>query len=213
TGPDLNLIAVVPGSQGFAPNVNWQDSQNLWITSVAQAPGSVRVVKASIASPGASWSTATFAALQNGLPDLPVTRVYFDPRDAARATIFAATHVGLYRTTDGGANWAPYGRGLPTVRVNDIYMPPDGSFLRIATYGRGTWELPQLELVRATPDDEAGRSCDHDGVIDNGETGELTITLKNVGRNPVDDITITVSSSNPHVTFPHGNVLHFPPVQ
>ena len=79
--------------------------------------------------------------MQNGLPDLPVTRVYFDPRDAAHNTIYAATHVGIYSTIDGGANWDPYGNGLPTVRVNDIYMPPDGSFIRIATYGRGIWEL------------------------------------------------------------------------
>ena len=33
------------------------------------------------------------------------------------------------------------------MRVNDIYMPPDGSFMRIATYGRGIWELSQIELV------------------------------------------------------------------
>ena len=92
--------------------------------------------------------------MQNGLPDLPVTRVYFDPRDAARNTIYAATHVGIYPTIDGGANWTPYGNGLPTVRVNDIYMPPDGGFMRIATYGRGIWELPQLELVSAELSDD-----------------------------------------------------------
>ena len=70
--------------------------------------------------------------MQNGLPDLPVTRVYLDPRDATHSTIYAATHVGVYRTTDGGASWEPFSNGLPTVRVNDIYMPPDGSFMRIA---------------------------------------------------------------------------------
>ena len=45
-------------------------------------PAPIRVIKASIASPADSWATATFVAMQNGLPDLPVTRVYFDPRDA-----------------------------------------------------------------------------------------------------------------------------------
>ena len=64
-----------------------------------------------IATPGDSWSTATFAARQNGLPDLPVTRVYFDPRDASRNTIYAATHVGLYRTTDGGSTGSPTATG------------------------------------------------------------------------------------------------------
>ncbi len=210
TWTDIDLITKVPGYQGFVTNVTWQDNQNLWITSVAQATGAVRVIKASIASPAAPWSTATYAVKQTGLPDLPVTRVYFDPRDAARNTIYAATHVGIYRTTDGGDSWEPYGNGLPTVRVNDIYMPPDGGFIRIATYGRGIWELSQLELVNAVLTDDG--ACD-DGVLDNGETGRLTVTLKNQGPNNVNHVTITLSSSNPLVTFPEGNILHFPPVQ
>ncbi len=207
TWTDINLIAAVPGYQGFVTNVTWQDNQNLWITSVAQATGAVRVIKASIANPADPWSTATFSVKQTGLPDLPVTRVYFDPRDATRNTIFAATHVGIYRTIDGGATWEPYGNGLPTVRVNDIYMPPDGGFVRIATYGRGIWEMPQVEFVSATLTDRD--TCDDDDVLDNGETGRLRITLKNQGKE-LEAVTVTVTSSNPHLTFPSGNVLEFP---
>jgi hypothetical protein len=210
TWTDINLIAAVPGYQGFVTNVTWQDNKTLWITAVAQAPGAVRVVKATIANAADPWSTATYAAMQTGLPDLPITRVYIDPRDSN--TLYAATHVGIYRTTDGGANWAPFGNGLPTVRVNDIYMPPDGSLIRIATYGRGIWELAQLELANATLDDSVS-SCDHDGVLDNGETGKLTVTLQNQGPNNVNHVTLTITSKNPHVTFPDGNVLYFPPVQ
>ena len=210
TWTDLNLITTVPGYQGFVTNVTWQDNQNLWITSVAQATGSLRVIKASIANPTDPWSSATYSAKQNGLPDLPVTRVYFDPRDPARNTILAATHVGIYRTTDGGNSWAPFGNGLPTVRVNDIYMPPDGSSTRIATYGRGVWELVQMELSSATLSDDIS-SCDSDGVLDNGENGNLTVTLINQGPNNVNQGTLTFSSSNPKVTFPQGASIAFPP--
>ena len=209
---DIDLIAAVPGYQGFVTSMTWQDNQNLWITSVAQAAGSARVIKATIATPASSWATATYQVKQNGLPDLPVTRVYFDPRDPARNTIYAATHVGIYRSTDNGDNWAPYGNGLPTVRVNDIWMPPDGSLIRLGTYGRGVWELSQLELVSAELTDDVA-SCDADGVIDNGETGTLNITLMNQGANNVNQVTIALSSSNPNVSFPDGNVLNFPPVQ
>jgi hypothetical protein len=212
TWTDLNLIALVPGYQGFVTNVTWQDNQTMWITAVAQAVGSVRVIKATIGSPGASWATATFTPLQNGLPDLPVTRVYIDPRDASRNTLYAATHVGVYRTADGGQQWEPFSNGLPTVRVNDIYMPPDGSFVRIATYGRGIWELSQIELVNTTLDDERA-SCDRDGVLDNGEVGNLTITFANQGPNNLNHLELTVTSSNPHVSFPQGNVVSFPPLQ
>jgi hypothetical protein len=209
---DIDLITKVPGFQGFITNVTWQDNQNLWITSVAQATGAVRVVKASIASPVAPWSSATFAAMQAGLPDLPITRVLFDPRDTTRSKIFAATHVGVYSTADGGASWEPHGHGLPTVRVNDIYMPPDGGFVRIATYGRGIWELPQIEFVSASLSDD-DRSCDRDGILDNGEAGRLTVTLKNQGGNLVPFVRVKVTSSNPHVTFPSGNYAYFGPVQ
>jgi hypothetical protein len=209
---DIDLIAKVPGYQGFVTNVTWQDNQTLWITSVAQIPGAVRVIKASVSSPSASWATASFAPMQSGLPDLGVTRVYFDPRDPARATIFAATDVGVYRTVNGGAQWEPYSNGLPNVIVTDIYMPPDGSFTRIATYGRGIWELSQIELVNTTLSDNAS-GCDRDGVLDNGESGDLVITLANQGPNNLNQIELTVASSNPHVTFPLGNVVKFPPLQ
>jgi hypothetical protein len=210
TWTDINLIAKVPGYQGFVTNVTWQDNQNLWITSVAQATGALRVIKASIATPTASWSTATFAAKQNGLPDLPVTRVLFDPRDTTRNTILGATHVGVYRTSDGGNSWSAFSNGLPTVRVNDIYMPPDGSSTRIATYGRGVWELVQVELVSTSLSD-AISSCDSDGVLDNGEKGWLTVNLINQGPNNVNQGSLTFSSSNPNVTFPQGATVAFPP--
>ena len=102
TWTDIDLIAKVPGYQGFVTNVTWQDNQTMWITAVAQASGAIRVIKATIASPGDSWAGATFTPMQEGLPDVPVTRVYIDPRDASRQTLLAATHVGVYRTTDGG---------------------------------------------------------------------------------------------------------------
>lgn len=209
---DIDLITKVPGYLGFVYNVTWQDNQTIWVTSVAQAPGSIRVIKGTIANPGDSWSTATWTGMQNGLPDLPVSKVVVDPKDATRNTLLAATHVGVYRTTDGGANWEPFGNGLPTVRVNDMYMPPDGSFIRVATYGRGIWELAQLELVGTQLTDDV-TSCDADGVLDDGETGSLVVTLQNQGANNVNHVTLTVSSSNPNVTFPNGNVLSFPPVQ
>src|SRR5262249_55160502 len=199
----------------FTTNVIWQDNQNLWITSSAIINGAIsattaRVVKAHINNPGDPWSGATYTVMQSGLPELPVARILFDPRDPAN-TIYAASHVGLYRSTDDGASWAPYGNGLPTVRVNDIYMPPDGSFIRIATYGRGIWELGQVELVSATLTDDLV-SCDHDGVLDNGETGTLRVTLINQGANNVNQGTITFTSSNPHVTFPAGAVIAAPPL-
>lgn len=209
---DLDLITLVPGYEGFVTNVTWQDNQTMWITAVAQAPGAVRVIKATVPSPASSWASATFTPMQEGLPDVPVTRVYIDPRDDSRNTVYAATHVGVYRTVDGGQSWHVYSNGLPTVRVNDIYMPPDGSFMRVATYGRGIWQLSQVELVETTLVDD-GVSCDRDGVLDNGETGRLFLTFMNQGPNNLNQIELTVTSTNPNVTFPNGNLAKFPPLK
>jgi hypothetical protein len=207
TWTDLDLITLVPGYQGFVTNVTWQDDNTLWITAVAQVPGAVRVIKAS--APGGNWGAATFMPMQEGLPDLPVTRVYIDPRDPSHNTVYAATHVGVYRTLDGGQSWHVFSNGLPTVRVNDIYMPPDGSFMRIATYGRGIWELSQIEVVEtALVDDRT--TCDDDGVLDNGESGSLFLTFMNHGPNNLNQLELTVTSTNPHVTFPNGNTARFP---
>jgi photosystem II stability/assembly factor-like uncharacterized protein len=84
---------------------------------------------------------ATWALAQNGLPDVPINRIIVDPRDGSGNTVYAATWIGVYSTTNGGANWSLFGAGLPQVEATDLYMPPDGSFLRVSTYGRGIWEI------------------------------------------------------------------------
>jgi hypothetical protein len=93
--------------------------------------------------------------------------------------------------------------------VRDIYLPPDGSFVRVGTYGRGLWEAPFLGYVGATLADDL-ISCDHDGSLDNGETGRLTVTLRNDGAVALSHLAATVTCTNPAVTFPGGNVIVFP---
>jgi hypothetical protein len=55
--------------------------------------------------------------------------------------VYAGTDLGVYVTHDGGANWALFGAGLPVVRVQGLYLSPTDDFLRVATYGRGVWEI------------------------------------------------------------------------
>ncbi len=55
--------------------------------------------------------------------------------------LFAGTDFGVYRSMDGGASWSRFGTGLPFVAVRDLYVAPDGTFVRAATFGRGVWEI------------------------------------------------------------------------
>ena len=199
---DIAMNTVVPGFQSNTQSVTYVDNSTIFVTSVTPTSNAVRVVKST--DGGGTWAAAT-----NGLPDVQVERIIVDPSDVTKQTVLAATYAGVYRSTDGGANWAPYGTGLPSVSVRDIYMPPDGSFVRIATYGRGFWELPSLSYVSSALTDDA-TSCDHDGSLDSGETGHLTITLHNDSSTALNGVTATISSTNPAISFPSGNVVSFP---
>lgn len=69
-----------------------------------------------------------------------------------------------------------------------------------------------LQLLSASLDDSV-HSCDHDGYLDDGEVGYLTVTLKNSGSTSLSSTTATLSSTNPSVVFQSGTSLAFPPSQ
>jgi hypothetical protein len=125
------LIGTVPNWQGFNSNAEWADNTTLYIASESPVSGS-RVAKSTDGG-------LTFVNASTGLPDVPVARLVVSPVD--KNTVYAATFLGVYRTTDGGAHWSRFGAGLPMVEVDDIYIAPDASFLRIGTFGRGVWEI------------------------------------------------------------------------
>jgi len=183
-------------------SLTWADNQTIYVTSVQI--GGIRLAKSS--DGGANWARA-----DSGLPADPINRVIVDPRDLNHNILLAATDQGVFRSTDGGGSWAPYGTGLPNAYVSDIYMPPDGSFLRVATYGRGIWELPFLSFAGATLTDDVASCDNNDGSLDNGESGHLTITLHNAGSNSLNAISAAVTSTNPNISFPNGKVANFPP--
>jgi photosystem II stability/assembly factor-like uncharacterized protein len=85
---------------------------------------------------GASWTALDGTGLPAGVP---VNLIKDDP--SRPGVLYAATHLGVYRSDDAGASWARYGAGMPLVNVTDLYIAPDGSLVRAATFGRGFWEL------------------------------------------------------------------------
>ena len=115
------------------------DAQTVYVSSVA--PNAAKNHLWKTVNGGTSWMAIDgSSSASNGLPfGIPVHVIKTVP--GSPGTIYAGTDFGVYTSANGGTTWSRYGTGLPMVGVRDIYIAPDGSFLRVATYGRGVWEL------------------------------------------------------------------------
>ena len=133
TFQNRNLISLMPAWPGFNATLAYADNNTLYVGNEAPIGTALRVLKST--DGGATWTAAS-----SGLPPVPIGKLLVSTRDTTGKTVYAATWIGVYETTDGGASWHLFGKGLPIVTVSDLYMPPDGSYLRVSTYGRGVWE-------------------------------------------------------------------------
>ena len=128
-------------------------------------------------------TTPVITAINSGLPDVPVNAIAVDPANGNN--IYVGTDIGVYGSTDGGASWAPFGTGLPVVSVFDAKIQPSSGVLRIATHGRGMWEINPVTGVTALA-----------GLI-SGKTGPLpgtrtwTVQVSNQGPAPANATQIT----------------------
>ncbi len=83
-------------------------------------------------------ATPTWTARGEGLPSVPVNAFAIDPEYSN--VLFAGTDIGVYQSTDGGANWIPFNANLPRVPVFDLVFQKANRVLRAATHGRGIYE-------------------------------------------------------------------------
>ncbi len=112
--------------------------QGIWkITNLASASSDNPVL------PPPNWVAAS-----NGIPSIPINAFAIDPLNSNN--LYAGTDIGVYFSSDGGANWSPFGSGLPKVAVFDLAIQPTSRILRAATHGRGIWETALVGPAAST---------------------------------------------------------------
>lgn len=92
---------------------------------------------------------ATWVATGAEIPDVPVNAIVIDPADSSH--LYAGTDIGVYTSQDSGVSWTPFGTGLPRVAVFDMALQNANRILRVATHGRGIWEIRPTGPGGATP--------------------------------------------------------------
>lgn len=138
-------------SQGMIPNA--------FIGRVVFAPNSTAVAYVTLTAFGINnvykttnlseiAGATTWTAIQgtgtNVLPQVPVNTLIVDPTNAN--ILYAGTDIGVYSSTDGGANWMPFGTGLPRVAVFDLAFAP-GRIVRAATHGKAMYQIAAITLA------------------------------------------------------------------
>jgi hypothetical protein len=131
----------------------------------------------------------------------PNQPTFLEARDALLAAAFAQDNADFLLFSQA---FARRGAGIRAVAPDRYSVTQQGVVESFVAGG-------DLSFVSATLDDNTVY-CDRDGVLDAGETGTLTITLRNNGNIPLSATTATVSSSNPALTL-GGGPVSFPPSQ
>lgn len=142
TTADTSGAAVMPGNELSLSSIYFDrgNTNTIYVSSVAPQSTATHLWKTT--NGGANWA----AIDGNGLPaGVPVNIITADPGDTN--TLYAGTHLGVYRSQDAGSSWVRFGSNLPLVNVTDLYISENSQLVRAATFGRGIWELAPAQTT------------------------------------------------------------------
>ncbi len=136
---------------------------------------------------GSSWTD-----ISGNLPNIPVNDIEVDA-DIPN-TLYAATDVGVFRSSDGGATWSPLVTGLPRVAVLGLKLHRPSRTLRAATHGRSMWDVIVPTGGSSVGFSPASLSFGSQTV---GTTSAAqTVTLTNSGSGPLTITGISITGTN-----------------
>jgi hypothetical protein len=151
----------------------------------------------------------TFAEAQHRMKDYLVASLKMTPNaptflDARDAVLAAAYATDFFDYTEFWQAFAKRGAGVGA-SIPDRFTQDNNPTTEDFT-------TPTEVVFNSASLNDSVANCDGDGVLDSGEVGKVTITLKNIGNGSVGSLTGTVSTSTAGVTFPAGTSISFPNV-
>jgi MYXO-CTERM domain-containing protein len=130
----------------------------------------------------------------------PVTPTFTEARDALLAAAYAYDP----------ADFDLFGQAFARRGIGTGAVSPDRfSSTNVGVVESYLWGN-DLELVSATISDD-DTWCDHDGYLDVGETGTVTVTIRNTGAETLTHASMSIQANDPALTFDDAGVV-FPPV-
>ncbi len=172
TMPNLDAGNTVPNAFISRAVIDPNNASTAYVTLTSFGlPAGAHVYKTTnLADAGTTWTLAG-----TGIPDVPVNSLVVDPQNSNN--LYAGTDIGVYKSTNAGVSWTPFSEGLPRVAVFDMEFQarnnPGIRVLRIATHGRGIWQISVAPVMKQRSD------FDTDGKTDlsiwRGATGEWFI--------------------------------------
>ncbi len=134
----FSSLTIQPGRSGYVSSVTFDPTDDRTIYVTYSTFGGKHVWR--VTDFGNNWMPIDGSG-SNALPDIPVHCLAIDPANAAR--IYVGTDLGVFVTTDGGANWAVENTGFANTQVEWLTVnTADGvNNLYAFTHGRGVWRM------------------------------------------------------------------------
>lgn len=96
------------------------------------------------------WDGAKTNNLSLNLPNVPANAIVYQKNSKDR--LYVGTDVGVFTKDNTESSWTLYGTGLPPVIISDMEIHTGTGKLKVATYGRGVWDISVNDCSISSPE-------------------------------------------------------------
>src|SRR5579864_4214954 len=86
-----------------------------------------------------STATTSCSDISSNVPNTPANDIVIDP--VVTNTLYLATDIGVFKTSNSGGSWSIFSDGLPNVAVLGLKLHAPSRTLRAVTHGRSAWDI------------------------------------------------------------------------